>query len=255
MNATLPESGERLGRALGALDDDEAAVFEDTLARSLALLGPSVEPSAELRAAIFAQLDSAPTASAGASPADAFVTSTSRASARPPRSSASSGPRASRSARSPRSRARRIVGAVAGFAAALAIVAGGLGIVHGLQSPQQSGVTKALATVQAASDEQTVTARFHSGAAKVTIIASASLGKSVAVVGGAPAVPADRTYELWYIRGTRAIPAGLFKPSSSGTATVALTGKYRTGDVIAATVEPKAGSAQPTSTPVFELQS
>jgi anti-sigma-K factor RskA len=80
---------------------------------------------------------------------------------------------------------------------------------------------------------------------------------SRAVLGGAgmPALSADRTYQLWVIRGTRITSAGLGPAGSDGSGRWSrLVDGVQRGDVLAVSVEPDGGSAQPTTTPVVTLR-
>jgi anti-sigma-K factor RskA len=65
--------------------------------------------------------------------------------------------------------------------------------------------------------------------------------------------PADKTYEAWIIRGSVALPAGVFK--GGGTVELHLTRSAKPGDKIAVTIEPAGGSQQPTTTPIATSQS
>jgi anti-sigma-K factor RskA len=69
-----------------------------------------------------------------------------------------------------------------------------------------------------------------------------------------PQLPPQKTYELWLIPAAGApIPAGLFTPDTSGSATV-IKPPLPTGvnaKTFAITVEPKAGSPAPTSQPIM----
>jgi anti-sigma-K factor RskA len=69
-----------------------------------------------------------------------------------------------------------------------------------------------------------------------------------------PQLPPQKTYELWLIPSAGApIPAGLFTPDTSGSATV-INPPLPTGvkaKTFAITIEPKAGSPAPTSQPIM----
>jgi anti-sigma-K factor RskA len=65
--------------------------------------------------------------------------------------------------------------------------------------------------------------------------------------------PAGKTYEAWVIRGSVALPAGVFQ--GGGTVELKLTQSARPGDRIAVTVEPKGGSRKPTTTPIATSRS
>jgi anti-sigma-K factor RskA len=64
--------------------------------------------------------------------------------------------------------------------------------------------------------------------------------------------PAGKTYEAWVIRGSAALPAGVFK--GGGTVELTLTQTAKPGDKIAVTVEPAGGSKKPTTTPIAVSQ-
>jgi anti-sigma-K factor RskA len=64
--------------------------------------------------------------------------------------------------------------------------------------------------------------------------------------------PSGKTYEAWVIRGSVALPAGIFK--GGGTVELKLTQAAMPGDKIAVTVEPSGGSRKPTTTPLAVSQ-
>jgi anti-sigma-K factor RskA len=64
--------------------------------------------------------------------------------------------------------------------------------------------------------------------------------------------PAGKTYEAWVIRGSVALPAGVFQ--GGGTVELQLTQTAKPGDRIAVTVEPAGGSKQPTTKPISTSQ-
>lgn len=80
------------------------------------------------------------------------------------------------------------------------------------------------------------------------------------IASNLPPAPAGKIFELWFIPkgGQKPIPAGLFQSSSDGTAMHVLRAPVdlATTAAVAVTVEPEAGSQQPTSTPfiVAELR-
>jgi anti-sigma-K factor RskA len=65
--------------------------------------------------------------------------------------------------------------------------------------------------------------------------------------------PAGKTYEAWIIRGSVALPAGVFE--GGGTVELPLTQSAKPGDKIAVTIEPAGGSKKPTTTPIATSQS
>ncbi len=81
-----------------------------------------------------------------------------------------------------------------------------------------------------------------------------STGSLVFLASNMPALPPQKTYELWLIPTTGApIPAGIFRPDTHGSAAL-IKPPLPTGvqpQTFAITVEPGAGSAAPTSTPIM----
>ncbi len=73
-------------------------------------------------------------------------------------------------------------------------------------------------------------------------------GSASLVVYRLNAAPAGKTYEAWVVQGKTAVPAGLFR-GGPGVTYVPLARKVPRGAVVAVTVEPAAGSAQPTTKP------
>ena len=74
------------------------------------------------------------------------------------------------------------------------------------------------------------------------------------IASNLPPLPVGKTYELWVIpKGGAPKPAGLFQSDREGTAIYIQSGALdlaATG-AVAVTVEPDAGSAQPTTTPII----
>jgi anti-sigma-K factor RskA len=83
----------------------------------------------------------------------------------------------------------------------------------------------------------------HNGAVAVAPDGSAVLALAV------PAAPTDKTYEAWVIQAGSAKPAGLF-PGGAGTSIVEIPRRVSSGSIVAVTLEPKAGSRQPTTKPL-----
>ena len=81
-----------------------------------------------------------------------------------------------------------------------------------------------------------------------------SSGTLVFLASNMPELPPQKAYELWLIPISGApVPAGLFKPDAHGSAAL-LKPPLPTGveaKTFAITVEPEAGSAAPTSTPIM----
>jgi hypothetical protein len=75
------------------------------------------------------------------------------------------------------------------------------------------------------------------------------------IASNLPPAQAGKTYEMWVIPkgGAAPRPAGLFQSESGGTAMYILSGPVdmATLGAVAVTLEPEAGSAAPTSTPII----
>ena len=111
-----------------------------------------------------------------------------------------------------------------------------------------------LAEINSAADVQHTTSPV-AGGGTATLVWSGDLGKSALVTTGLPQLPDDKTYELWYIRGSEATPAGTMTPTGNGATWRVLEGTMSAGDVVGVTVEPKGGSKQPTTKPIVAIQS
>jgi anti-sigma-K factor RskA len=74
------------------------------------------------------------------------------------------------------------------------------------------------------------------------------------IASNLPVVRPGQTYEMWVIpKGAAPRPAGLFRPDTAGTAVhfIEQTVDIASAQALAITVEPEAGSAAPTSTPML----
>ncbi len=139
--------------------------------------------------------------------------------------------------------------------AASVVLIVGLGVTAAVVIPQltQPASVVALEKIEAASDAQQATVELESGA-EATAHWSASVGSAVLVTDGLAVLDEDQTYQLWFVRGDEALPAGLFE-TDAGTATALLDGAMHEGDVIAVTVEQAGGSptGQPTTDPIIAI--
>jgi anti-sigma-K factor RskA len=241
--------------ALGALDEPERVDFENylltseearaevaTLTDTAVMLGLATQPIAPppaLKASLMAKIAATPQLSR----VDEVSTPSNVASF--------ADARALRAVHRPVTKAeRRWYARPATFlvaaAAAIAIFIGGnvIGSVnHNSQISQQASSYTEITT---ASDSQHAE-RAITGGGKATLVWSNSLGRSAIVLDKLAALPSDKTYELWYITGSVAKPAGTFVPSDSGKSTQVLDGTMTAGDTVGITIEPAGGSKTPTS--------
>lgn len=250
------------GHALGALCGDDARAFRDALAahpewqhivdldlRTAGELADAVPPVAAPRRLRASILD---TITADPQPADVSEASaTTGPAASPADPGARDEPLPTDVVQTVRGKnwRRGLFALVASFVL-LVGVGWGVGSIAALwQTPP---AVTALEQIQRAPDASSASADFDGGSA--TVHWSESLGETVLVADGLPALPSDRTYELWFVRGEQAVAAGTFS-ASSGTSTAQLKGAMQPGDTIAVTVERAGGAPDgvPTTTPVLAV--
>lgn len=242
LGALSPEEERAYAAALAAHPEwvEQVALDVDTVA-ALAEGVDEVEPPAELRSRLLAQIA-----------ADARV---------PDGDAAHEGPviaeegAASASDASPTSAVRRRsrTRGMFALAASMALLVGlGWGAVALSQQWGAPSAVTALEQIEASADAGSATVEFEGGVA--TAHWSASVGKVVLVADGLPTLPADKTFELWYVRGDEPIPAGTFA-AEGGADTVLLDGAMEPGDTIAVTVEEAGGSPDgtPTTDPILAI--
>jgi anti-sigma-K factor RskA len=86
--------------------------------------------------------------------------------------------------------------------------------------------------------------------ARAMFVYNPQTGHAMLMTEGLPTTPADKAYEVWFIpKGHTPMPGKMFTVDSSGRATVVgeIPLEARANVVIAITLEPKKGSAAPTS--------
>jgi anti-sigma-K factor RskA len=90
------------------------------------------------------------------------------------------------------------------------------------------------------------------GHAQLRVAGGHARGKLV--VTGLPALPTDRTYEVWLQSGIRPpVPNALFGVTARGTADVAVPADLHGVTRLLVTVEPRGGSVHPTTPAVIQL--
>ncbi|WP_328325679.1 anti-sigma factor [Kribbella sp. NBC_00382] len=145
--------------------------------------------------------------------------------------------------------ARRTVGrrSLLALAAALVIVAGagGIAVDQYRKNSSTQRATEQIAAVLAQPDAQTLHGSL-AGGGEATMVASSRGDAAVVVLSSLPALPSEKTYQLWLIDKSKAAHSiGLAEASSSSQTKIlagGVTGKVAFG----ITVEPKGGSRQPT---------
>ena len=141
-----------------------------------------------------------------------------------------------------------------GLAAGLVLLVG-LGVGASVVIPQllRPAAVVALDRIENAPDAAEKTVSLPEGG-KATAHWSASMGAAVLVADGLGRLDAARTYELWFVRGSTPVSAGVFE-AAQGVTTAQLKGAMHAGDAIAVTVEPAGGSptGKPTSEPILVI--
>lgn len=145
---------------------------------------------------------------------------------------------------------RRIFALAAGLAL---IVGAGIATTTVVSQLQRPASVVALDEIRSAPDAEEAKVRLDSGAT-ATAHWSGEVGKAVLVASGLDDLGADRSYELWFVRGDEPIAAGVFD-ADDGTATALLDQPMHAGDVIAVTIEQAGGSPSglPTTDPIIVI--
>ncbi len=240
------------GHALNALSDADERRYADALAehpewqrtvdldaQTAALLSEyatPVMPSPDIRSSLLAQIATAPQQpvddTAPQQPVDDTV------------------PQQPVDDATPRRRGRLLFA----LAASVALIVGiGVGVTALNAYLTRPASVVALEKIESSTDAQEASVELESGAT-ATAHWSASVGEAVLVAEGLDALEDDSTYQLWFVRGEEALPAGVFD-ADAGTATAVLDGTMHEGDVIAVTVEQAGGSPTglPTSDPIIVI--
>jgi anti-sigma-K factor RskA len=138
----------------------------------------------------------------------------------------------------------------AGVAAAVLAAAAVAGVTalrdeHRISLDQASG--HELAAVLSAPDVVMLTSKV-TGGGKATVLMSHHMRALVFAVAGLPPLPAAKGYELWLIGPSGSRPQGMLP---AGAARPVMVAGLADGDQVGVTVEPRDGSAQPTTRPVL----
>lgn len=92
------------------------------------------------------------------------------------------------------------------------------------------------------------------GAARGSITYIPEQEVAVVAVENMEPLPASKTYQVWTISGGTITGVGFLDVSDSGRGASTISARLSDGEVVAVTVEPAGGSAQPTTTPVLEAK-
>jgi anti-sigma-K factor RskA len=128
--------------------------------------------------------------------------------------------------------------------------------VFAIRSQQELNRTRAanvaVASVLSSPDARTVTGTAQTGGT-ATVVVSRSSGRIVFASSGLKRLPRSQTYELWLMTSRSARPAGLVRPGDDGRTRPVVAGDLGDATQVGVTVEPAAGSPQPTADPVLVL--
>lgn len=154
--------------------------------------------------------------------------------------------------KSPRYGFKPIFGALGGVAV-IGLFVAGLSVGTGVEAPDAQRVS-ALTKILSAPD-MTRTSSVTTNGGTAVLVYSAKEEKSALIGVGMKTLPANKTYEVWYINSKGdATSAGLFEPNTSGKLTTFILKGNLAGSVsVGVTVEPAQGSSTPSSIPVVEL--
>ncbi len=150
----------------------------------------------------------------------------------------------------PRAWATRAVLAAAAIVVAVAAVLVGLRI-----TAMQDRLSLAeqrdhdIAVVLGATDATTLTAKVSTGGT-ATVVMSHRDRALVVITHGLPALPSSLGYELWLMNPAGDRAAGMLPKPRAGMTDPMVISRLRPGDELGLTVEPAAGTRQPTSAPI-----
>lgn len=87
------------------------------------------------------------------------------------------------------------------------------------------------------------------GAGSGTIYLDPRSGNGMVMIRDLPPLPADRSWQVWFVRGSERVSGGLLYPGPSGAgyAIIAVPPDLQTFESVGITQEPRAGSPAPTS--------
>lgn len=247
LDALSPDEQQRYHAALVAHPDWQSIADADAATAALLAEGVTpVTPPTDIRSSLLSRIAQTPR---GDDAVDVDPVPSSDAATAPEPES----PRASSGGLNPKAPAHplRILFTLA--ACLVLLVGVGVGTVALNNHLNRPASVVALDDIRAAEDAQQATIELADGGA-ATAHWSASLGKSVLVTDGIPALADGKTYELWYVRGETPVSAGVFD-AEDGDATAVLAGEMHAGDVIAVTIEQAGGSPSgaPTTDPVIVI--
>jgi anti-sigma-K factor RskA len=140
-----------------------------------------------------------------------------------------------------------VVTAVIAVAAAVALGVRLGSMQHQLSAAQQRD--HAIAAVLGAPDAITVTEKVTTGGT-ATVVMSPHAKMLVITCNRLSALPRSKAYELWLMGPAGDRPAGMLSPARHGMTGPMVVGGLQHRDMLGLTIEPAAGSGQPTTEPI-----
>lgn len=148
--------------------------------------------------------------------------------------------------------------AVAVGIAALVLAVAGLGVVTFRQQEelrqQDATVASAFALSELLTAPDVKVNSVTSGNTVGTVVASRQRDQAVFLSSGLPAVPADKTYQLWVIDASGPTSAGLLALGDRGETAPVLAADTGNARSLAVTLEPAGGSPKPTTQPLLMVE-
>jgi anti-sigma-K factor RskA len=143
----------------------------------------------------------------------------------------------------------RLAAIVALAVAATAVV---LGVHLSLMQSRMSAMERrdsAIAAILGSHDATRLTAQVRTGGL-ATLVMSHRARALVFMANGLRKLPASKSYELWLMSAAGTTAAGLLPPDHHGISGPVVVSRLAPGDMLGLTIEPSAGTGQPTSAPV-----
>jgi anti-sigma-K factor RskA len=145
----------------------------------------------------------------------------------------------------------RLAAALAAACLVVALIAGGLAVRSQQELNRVRAAGDSVAAVLAAPDARTVTGSVAGGNA--TVVVSRSRGQVVFASSDLRRLESSETYQLWLMGPQRIRSAGLVRPDAQGQTRPVVAGPIADAAQVGVTIEPAAGSPQPTTDPILVL--
>lgn len=123
----------------------------------------------------------------------------------------------------------------------------------GRQQSELSHLNEAFAILNGADTKVVTFGEGEKQPPKGRVFMNKSMGVLL-IANNLPKAPVGKAYEMWIIpKGGKPIPAGMFYSDDNGSAMHMQRNVDPNAGLVAVTLEPEAGSQQPTSTPLFAV--